>query len=71
MDQPWFVFQIVIRFSRSYSVTGPLLWHWENNTTNDISIELDMEEVKALAKEIGFDISVDLLYLFFVVDPDC
>ncbi|PPQ96317.1 hypothetical protein CVT26_005680 [Gymnopilus dilepis] len=36
---------------------GPLLWHWENNTTNDISIELDMEEVKTLAKEIGFEIS--------------
>ncbi|KAJ7852827.1 N2227-like protein-domain-containing protein [Mycena olivaceomarginata] len=23
---------------------GPLLWHWENNTTNDPSIELSLEE---------------------------
>ncbi|TRM67153.1 N2227-like protein-domain-containing protein [Schizophyllum amplum] len=36
---------------------GPLLWHWENNTTNDPSIELDLEEVKTLARAIGFDIS--------------
>ncbi|KZS96886.1 N2227-domain-containing protein [Sistotremastrum niveocremeum HHB9708] len=35
---------------------GPLLWHFENNTTNDISVELDLEEVKTLAREIGFDI---------------
>ncbi|KAL5478532.1 hypothetical protein ACEPAI_2716 [Sanghuangporus weigelae] len=33
---------------------GPLLWHWENNTTNDISIELDLEEVKSLCKRMGF-----------------
>ncbi|KAF4612945.1 hypothetical protein D9613_010831 [Agrocybe pediades] len=36
---------------------GPLLWHWENNNTNDPSIELDMEEVKTLARQIGFEIS--------------
>ncbi|KAJ2932842.1 hypothetical protein H1R20_g4243, partial [Candolleomyces eurysporus] len=36
---------------------GPLLWHFENNNTNDLSIELDLEEVKALAREIGFEIS--------------
>ncbi|KAF8179881.1 N2227-domain-containing protein [Pholiota molesta] len=36
---------------------GPLLWHWENNNTNDLSIELDLEEVKALARTIGFEIS--------------
>ncbi|KAJ7272424.1 N2227-domain-containing protein [Mycena rebaudengoi] len=36
---------------------GPLLWHWENNTTNDPSIELDLEEVKSLARAIGFHIS--------------
>ncbi|KAH9829226.1 N2227-domain-containing protein [Rhodofomes roseus] len=36
---------------------GPLLWHFENNTTNDPSIELTLEEVKALARKIGFDIS--------------
>ena len=38
--------------------TGPLLWHWEGNTTNDPSIELTLDEVKALARKIGFEISV-------------
>ncbi|TFY80859.1 hypothetical protein EWM64_g3160 [Hericium alpestre] len=37
---------------------GPLLWHFENNTSNDPSIELDLEEVKELARKIGFDIKV-------------
>ncbi|PPQ79034.1 hypothetical protein CVT25_002343 [Psilocybe cyanescens] len=36
---------------------GPLLWHWENNSSNDPSVELDMEEVKNLARRIGFEIS--------------
>ncbi|KAJ8083549.1 hypothetical protein PM082_009423 [Marasmius tenuissimus] len=36
---------------------GPLLWHWENNNTGDPSIELDLEEVKELARKIDFDIS--------------
>ncbi|KAJ8593712.1 N2227-domain-containing protein [Rhizopogon salebrosus TDB-379] len=36
---------------------GPLLWHFENNTTNDPSIELDLEEIKTLARKIGFVIS--------------
>ncbi|KAF8607126.1 N2227-domain-containing protein [Ceratobasidium sp. AG-I] len=36
---------------------GPLLWHWENNNSNDMSIELDLEEVKELARKIGFEIS--------------
>ncbi|KAG2747326.1 N2227-domain-containing protein [Suillus brevipes Sb2] len=36
---------------------GPLLWHFENNTTNDPSIELDLEELKMLARKIGFVIS--------------
>ncbi|KAJ6462279.1 N2227-like protein-domain-containing protein [Mycena vitilis] len=36
---------------------GPLLWHWENNTTNDPSIELSLDEVKALARAMGFRIS--------------
>lgn len=42
------------------SITGPLLWHWENNNTNDLSVELDLEEVKTLARTIGFEISVRL-----------
>ncbi|KAI5119470.1 hypothetical protein M0805_007204 [Coniferiporia weirii] len=33
---------------------GPLLWHWENNTTNDPSIGLDLEEVKLLCGKLGF-----------------
>lgn len=33
---------------------GPLLWHWENNSSNDPSIELDLEEVKILARNVGF-----------------
>jgi len=36
---------------------GPLLWHWENNNTNDPSIELDLEEVKTLARATGFELS--------------
>ncbi|KAI0922653.1 hypothetical protein AcW1_002757 [Taiwanofungus camphoratus] len=36
---------------------GPLLWHFENNSTNDPSVELNLEEVKALARTIGFEIS--------------
>ncbi|KZT00712.1 N2227-domain-containing protein [Laetiporus sulphureus 93-53] len=36
---------------------GPLLWHFENNSTNDPSVELTLEEVKTLARKIGFEIS--------------
>ena len=39
---------------------GPLLWHWENSRT-DVSIELDLEQMKALAEEMGFEIQVGLL----------
>jgi carnosine N-methyltransferase len=39
-------------------MSGPLLWHWENNTTNDPSVELDLDEVKALVEKIGFKITV-------------
>lgn len=46
---------------------GPLLWHFEENATSDPSIELDLEEVKALAAQIGFDIEnerrVDTTYV--------
>ncbi|KAA1475264.1 N2227-domain-containing protein [Dentipellis sp. KUC8613] len=46
---------------------GPLLWHFENNSSNDPSIELDLEEVKALARQIGFDIkeerTIDTTYV--------
>ena len=37
---------------------GPLLWHWENNGTNDPSVELTLDEVKALTRKIGFEIAV-------------
>ncbi|KAF8922369.1 N2227-domain-containing protein [Mucidula mucida] len=36
---------------------GPLLWHFENNQTGDVSIELDLNEVKELCKTVGFDLS--------------
>ncbi|KAF9363058.1 hypothetical protein BGX34_004974 [Mortierella sp. NVP85] len=36
---------------------GPLLWHFEN-TANEISIELSLEEVVELAKTIGFRFEV-------------
>lgn len=38
---------------------GPLLWHFENS--EEISIEVSLEEVKSLAMEIGFVIEVRLL----------
>jgi hypothetical protein len=41
--------------------TGPLLWHFENNSTNDTSIELTLEEVKAAARAIGFKVQVSSL----------
>jgi N2227-like protein len=44
---------------------GPLLWHFEENTTSDPSIELDLEEVKALAAHIGFEIKVSTLRVCF------
>ena len=46
----------------SYSYAGPLLWHFEENTTNDPSIELDLEEVKTLAAHMGFEIKVSPSY---------
>jgi len=36
---------------------GPLLWHFENNNTGDPSVELDLEEVRVLVREIGFKFS--------------
>jgi len=42
--------------SLSRHIPGPLLWHFEDNTTSNPSIELDLEEVKALAAQIGFEI---------------
>jgi len=35
---------------------GPLLWHFENNNTQDLSIEFDLGEVKRLARSIGFEL---------------
>ncbi len=46
--------------------TGPLLWHFENNNTNDPSVELDLEEVKALARTIGFELRVSSRYWAFI-----
>ena len=45
-------------------LAGPLLWHFGNNDTNDPSIELDLEEVKVLVRQMGFWMSVRLRFLF-------
>ena len=59
LDKSWCVLTIGHCIMHgSQMIVGPLLWHWENNNTNDLSIELDLEEVKALARKIGFEISV-------------
>jgi len=46
---------------------GPLLWHFEEHSTSDPSIELDLEEVKTLAGHIGFEIknvrTIDTTYV--------
>jgi carnosine N-methyltransferase len=43
-------------------VPGPLLWHFENAPTNSAkgegSIELSLDEVKDLARIVGFEIHV-------------
>lgn len=37
---------------------GPLLWHFENSSNpRDTSIELSLDEVKELARQIGFEIN--------------
>ena len=38
---------------------GPLLWHWENS--DELSIELTLDEVKELARGVGFELSVCVL----------
>lgn len=42
--------------------TGPLLWHFENSPTTshkgEGSIELSLDEVKHLARMVGFDVHV-------------
>lgn len=44
------------------SWAGPLLWHFENSpttsATGESSIELSLDEVKAMAQLVGFDIHV-------------
>ena len=44
---------------------GPLLWHFENSTTlskrGEGSVELSLDEVKDLARMVGFELSVSLL----------
>ena len=43
-------------------LTGPLLWHFESNNMGDPLIELDLEEVKALVRQMGFWLSCRLLF---------
>ena len=64
LDQSWYGFSLLqVRPSAPHAFTGPLLWHFENNSTNDPSVELDLEEVKALAHKIGFQLFVGLFLL--------
>lgn len=39
------------------SSTGPTLWHFEADRESS-SLELPLEDVKALARKIGFELSV-------------
>ena len=42
---------------------GPLLWHWENvqdKERGEGSIELSLDEIKDLARKMGFEIEVSL-----------
>ncbi len=41
----------------SSSATGPTLWHFENDRDAS-SLELPLEDVKAVARKVGFEISV-------------
>ena len=54
----------------TYLPSGPLLWHFENNNTNDPSVELDLDEVKALARVVGFELSVSILSPLCTFYPD-
>ncbi|KAG0378470.1 hypothetical protein BGX24_003751 [Mortierella sp. AD032] len=48
---------------------GPLLWHFEN-TPNEISVELSLEEVIELAKSIGFKIEIqETIKSTYMVNP--
>jgi hypothetical protein len=46
---------------------GPLLWHFENSATvskrGEGSVELSLDEVKELARVVGFDLSVSPIEL--------
>lgn len=39
---------------------GPLLWHYENNSRGETSVELTLEEVCDLVGKMGFQIEVGL-----------
>lgn len=44
---------------------GPLLWHWENvpdREKGEGSLELSLDEVKDLARKMGFELSVSAEY---------
>jgi carnosine N-methyltransferase len=49
---------------------GPTLWHWENNSSpQDLSIELTLDELKALVRRMGWrledEAEVDTTYTAF------
>ncbi|KAI8637200.1 N2227-like protein-domain-containing protein [Parasitella parasitica] len=50
---------------------GPLLYHFEDSSSGDASIELSLEQVKAVAKKTGFDIKKEsMVSTTYTSNPD-
>jgi carnosine N-methyltransferase len=43
-----------------FFIQGPLLYHFEDSSNGDSSIELSLEQVKEVAKKIGFEFKVSV-----------
>lgn len=54
---PRVCFEAKCHLIRLSPATGPTLWHFENDRDAS-SLELPLEDVKAVARKIGFEISV-------------
>ncbi|KAI8883285.1 N2227-like protein [Backusella circina FSU 941] len=50
---------------------GPLLYHFEDSTNGDTSIELSLEQVKEVAKKIGFEFKKEsMVPTTYTTNPD-
>ncbi|EIE75708.1 hypothetical protein RO3G_00412 [Rhizopus delemar RA 99-880] len=50
---------------------GPLLYHFEDSASGDTSIELSLEQVKEVAKKIGFEIKKEsMVSTTYTTNPD-